>query len=1540
MKRRKPTYRALAALLAFCLPAIALPISHADTVGVELFDEDAFDDAIVIQELDDEYSIMELPEDVADLRPEDLELPSPAEEPDQALCPDDAEGRIRYARLLRDASVYAEMGDANALMTLPEDACVLVTGNSESALQVAFATADGMVTGCVSPDDVALLSSDEIAALMDELAACGPVMLYEDDLDRPLPNVEPLDASADAESREGVPADGDMNPDAEPTVSDGQETKDDDTLTLKGDQDPEETGKDPATSQEGSDAEGEGESEVQADADDSQDDGNDDRSDGQMSGEASTGDDGSPEAQSEDDISIELQEGDAESEDDALIADAIETSVDELTLVDEPITADASGESLLVDEEEGFCTLDPSRDSDELFAAYAQRFFQGGNRLSKTRASAYCRESLSDQCMIMYDAIKPEILKVAEGSRSSTIFPVLLSQILGKTRFYAKADLNLDIDPPAEGAGISSEVKTQLANAYNNLYDDSLKTIVNTISQALWLDCTYELYWLDRYDRGVSISRSGAYVKYDSDAGDYVVYVADDAGITFKFPVLESYALVEDGVVNIYEVDTSLIDSAKQAGANARAIVRKYEDYPDYVKLYAYAKEICDLVDYDYTASDDEWADSNPQVQDPWKLIWVFDDDPDTKVVCEGYAQAYKYLCELSSFSGNVGCWHVTGDVPGGAHSWNIVRMEDGKNYVVDVTWMDGDWDGADGTIADWINDERGQLFLCGASSGSVSDDYCIDYRNGDYQTTRSYMSATLKAYPASALTLAGSKYILTGWQAIDGYAYYFDENGKYLKGTQEIDGYSYIFDDIGRLIKSHVGGWQTINGKEFYFEGDGSLHTDHTSVTDLAVDVTETADGLTEGSHCSVCGAVIVAQQAVHRWNDPTYTWASSYSTSTAKRVCANDASHVETRTVKATAAVALAATCTEKGKTTYTAVFPNAAFETQTRTVEDIPAKGHSWGSPTYTWAGDNSSVTAKRLCTIDGCNGEETETVNTASVVSLSPTCFAKGKTTYTATFDNPAFETQSQTVEDIPIDTAAHDWGAVSYDWAADNKTVTAKRICANDASHVETETVNTTAAVALSPTCTAKGKTTYTATFKNAAFETQSKTLEDIPAKGHTAVTDPATAATCTAAGKTEGSHCSVCKAVLVAQEAVPATGHSWGAVSYTWSSDNKTVTAKRICANDASHVETETASATSTVSLAPTCTAMGKTTYTATFKNGAFAKQTRTVEDIPAKGHTAVTDKAVAATCTAAGKTEGSHCSVCKAVLVAQETVPATGHSWGAVSYTWSSDNRTVTARRVCKNDAGHVEAETMSATAAVSQAATCTEKGKTTYTSGAFTNTAFKEQAKTVADIPATGHTPVTDKAVAATSKKAGLTKGSHCSVCGTVLKAQKIAPYKISMKKSVTKTVTVGVPVRIVYAGKTIKSCKLKKTSYKKLATVTGSDLVTPKKKGTVKITVTPKKGKAITLTLKIVPPEPTGIVITSGKNGKATVKKGKKLTLKTKLTPGNAESTLTWKSSNKKVATVSGKGVVKGVKKGTCTITVTTGNRKKATVKITVK
>ena len=285
------------------------------------------------------------------------------------------------------------------------------------------------------------------------------------------------------------------------------------------------------------------------------------------------------------------------------------------------------------------------------------------------------------------------------------------------------------------------------------------------------------------------------------------------------------------------------------------------------------------------------------------------------------------------------------------------------------------------------------------------------------------------------------------------------------------------------------------------------------------------------------------------------------------------------------------------------------------------------------------------------------------------------------------------------------------------------------------------------------TCTAKGEKTRSCQREGCdATETV-----DIPANGHTEVTDAAVEPTCTVPGKTEGKHCSVCNEILVAQTEVPAKGHTWTAASCT---------APRTCSvcsatdgNPLGHDWSDW-----TVTTEATCTEKGERIRTCK-RDGCDATDT---VDIPANGHTEVTDAAVEPTCTEPGKTEGKHCSVCNEILVEQTEIPAKGHTWTAASCT---EPRTCS---VCSatdgNPLGHDWSDWT-----VTNEATCTEKGEKT-------RSCKREgcDATDTVDIPANGHTEVTDAAVEPTCTMAGKTEGKHCSVCNEILVAQTEIPAK----------------------------------------------------------------------------------------------------------------------------------------------------------------
>ena len=192
----------------------------------------------------------------------------------------------------------------------------------------------------------------------------------------------------------------------------------------------------------------------------------------------------------------------------------------------------------------------------------------------------------------------------------------------------------------------------------------------------------------------------------------------------------------------------------------------------------------------------------------------------------------------------------------------------------------------------------------------------------------------------------------------------------------------------------------------------------------------------------------------------------------------------------------------------------------------------------------------------------------------------------------------------------------------------------------------------------------------------------------------------------------------------------------------------------------------------------PTCTEQGYTTHTCSTCGDSFVDSY-----VDAQGHTEVIDKAVEATCTETGLTEGKHCSVCDEVLVKQNVVPAKGHTEvidKAVEATCTESGLTegkhcsVCDEVLVKQNVVPAKGHTEVTDKAVE--ATCTESGLTEGKHCSVCGEVFVKQNI----VPAKGHTEVIDKAVEATCTEGGLTEGKHCSVCGEVLVKQNVIPAK----------------------------------------------------------------------------------------------------------------------------------------------------------------
>ena len=202
-------------------------------------------------------------------------------------------------------------------------------------------------------------------------------------------------------------------------------------------------------------------------------------------------------------------------------------------------------------------------------------------------------------------------------------------------------------------------------------------------------------------------------------------------------------------------------------------------------------------------------------------------------------------------------------------------------------------------------------------------------------------------------------------------------------------------------------------------------------------------------------------------------------------------------------------------------------------------IPATGHAWGQPAWTWTG-TESASAVFTC---GNDGSHTQTLTAAvtSQVTTEPGCESTGVRTYTATV---TFEGQTYTdtkTETLPA--AGHVWGQPVWQWTG--FAAQAVFACARDAGHTQTLTAAVTSQVTTEPGCESTGVRTYTATVTlEGRTYTDTKT-ETLPATGHDTQLVGAKAATCTEDGYTGDEVCRTCGETVKQGTVIPATGHDF-----------------------------------------------------------------------------------------------------------------------------------------------------------------------------------------------------------------------------------------------------------------------------------------------------------------------------------------------------------------------------------------------------------
>ena len=549
--------------------------------------------------------------------------------------------------------------------------------------------------------------------------------------------------------------------------------------------------------------------------------------------------------------------------------------------------------------------------------------------------------------------------------------------------------------------------------------------------------------------------------------------------------------------------------------------------------------------------------------------------------------------------------------------------------------------------------------------------------------------------------------------------------------------------------------------------------------------------------------------------------------------------------------------ANCAEEGSMLYTCQREGCGY-TETRAIPRT--QNHVYGNASYVWSSNNKECTAKRYCTI--CDNEDSETIETQKIIIKPATCTENGILQYNASFTKECFEAQQKRENINPLnhqnteiknkkEASCNENGYTGDTYCKDCGLLLSEGETIPETGHTWNAGTRTK-----EPTCTENGELVY-------ACKICGKTKSgEIPALGHTEVTDEALAATCETPGKTEGSHCSLCGAIIKEQEEIPATGH-------------KEVTDEAV---------------------APTCENAGKTEGSHCSVCGTIIKEQM---EVPALGHIIEKDKGFPATCENVGKTEGSHCSLCGVIIKKQEEIPATGHT-------------IVTIKGIKE---------------------TCTKTGKTDEKYCSFCGKVMQKQKK----IPAAGHKYSLWKTIKEATVLNAKKQRHICSVC------KHYEDRNVGNKiKATIKLTTTSLPLKV----------KQKVTTFKVYGMAKGDSVVSwkssnsnivkvvGKSNGSCVITAGSKTGKAvISITLKSKLKKNVTITVTKGNITTTKITgvpsslkllRGQKTTLKPSKFPISSKEKIIYTSSNSKIVTVDTKGRVTAKNKGTAIITVRAGEK----------
>ena len=595
--------------------------------------------------------------------------------------------------------------------------------------------------------------------------------------------------------------------------------------------------------------------------------------------------------------------------------------------------------------------------------------------------------------------------------------------------------------------------------------------------------------------------------------------------------------------------------------------------------------------------------------------------------------------------------WTVKGTRTDSPYTWykgTNTKLNSTKQARIDMDYYEDTWGG-------WsVGGIRKPLLPMAGGSDKLQDEYLIspvvdltgktptlnfDYLLFKYVIGR-YCSVTVEA------TTDGGRTWTTIWNAAD----LGEISGYWYNGTASIAvpaafctdnaQFAFHFYKKANQVYEYTDAMFAIDNVTMTYGATDPCADGHTLTAVAEVPATCTETGVKAHWVCSVCGKLFSDAEGKnettlealtigvlgHDYGEAAWTW-TGYESAKATFTCSRDASHVEEVTAAVTSEITTPASCESTGVRTYTATvtFQGKNY-TDTRT-EVLPALGHAWGEPVWTWTGYGAAE-ASFACARDAGHVKVLP-ASITSEVTTQPGCSTEGVRTYTATvtLDGKNYtDTRTETLPSLGHKTQLV--GAKAATCTEDG--YTGDEVCTVCQEIVKKGEVipalghKTQLVGAKAATCTEDG---YTGDEVCTVCQEIVKKGEVIPALGHKTQLVGAKAATCTEDGYTGDEVCTVCQEIVKKGEVIPALGHK-----------TQLVGAKAATCTEDGYTGDEV------------CTVCGETV-----KKG---------EVIPATGHKTQLVGAKAAACTEDGYTGDEVCTVCGETVKKGEVIPATGHDY------------------------------------------------------------------------------------------------------------------------------------------------------------------------------------------------------------------------------------------------------------------------------------